>query len=136
LIAVSAQILPNDLAQMNSLFFQILIVFLDGMVGTDPSSIFDILKGNPVLSVDLRLVKVNHCCSDGSRLGHLFVEKVPLKNLIADLLNVISVVLTEVKLQPKHLSILSRSDVDLRNVSQNDLADFEDFALGYIGQRL
>jgi hypothetical protein len=133
---VSGQILPNQLTQMNSLLLQILVVFLDGMVGADPGSIFDVLESNLVLSVDLRLVKVNHCGCDGSWLGHLLIEEIPLKNLITNLLDIIPLVLAEFELVSKHVCILSRSDVNLGNVSQNDLADFEDLSLGNISQRL
>ena len=114
---------------MGRFLLQIFVVLFDGMISTDPSSIFYVLKGNSFVRSDFGLVKVNHCRGDGSWLGHLFIEKIPLKNLITNLLNIISLFLTDLELLTKHLSVLSWGNVYLRNVSQNDFANFEDFSL-------
>lgn len=106
-----------------------MVVFLNGVVGVDARSLFDLVDAQVFLLAHLVNVKVNKGGRDGPWLGLLLVKQVPALNFFAQNLNFFYRIYFHFELLSYHFDVFIGPYVHLRNIFEDKFGNFQNLVV-------
>lgn len=70
------------------LFFEFIVIFLDGIISTNPRRVFDLFQTFSEFTFQFGKIKVNHGTGNGPWFRQLFIEEIPFLDTITYIHNI------------------------------------------------